>query len=292
MSDSLGKSGSRSKPNYFYSITSIALVLFLTGFFCMVLLQAQRLIVVFKERVNILIELQEDNSVEDQDSVFTHLSEANFTKEGSVQFISREDAASLMREEFGEDFLKLDLPNPFYDVFSFNVKASYMQADSLRQIQSELTALPAVRAVYYQENLISEVAQNIKRIGYLALGLGLFFIFVAVTLIHNTVRLALYANRFLIKNMELVGASWEFISRPYIVRAVLHGMISSVIAIAGLTILLMGMENLLPELRAISDTVSLIFLYLGLIVLGILINAVSTYFVVRKYLRLRMDDMY
>lgn len=292
MSNKLGKTAERNKPNYVYSIISIALVLFLTGFFCMILLQAQRLIVVFKERVNILIELQEDNTSEEKEQLQAFLAQSDFIKEGSVRYISRDEAARIMQEEFGEDFLKLDLPNPFYDIYSFNVKANYMQADSLLQLQSEISALPYVKDVYYQENLISEVANNVRRIGYLALGLGLFFIFVAITLIHNTVRLALYANRFLIKNMELVGASWEFISRPYLIRAAIHGLISSVIAIAGLTFLLMGLERLLPELRAISDTFSLVLLYAGLIVLGIMINTASTYAVVKKYLRMRLDDLF
>ena len=292
MSDSLGKLAERNKPNYIYSIISIALVLFLTGFFCMILLQAQRLIIVFKERVNILIELKEDHTSEDKDLLQAYLTESAFLKENSVQYISREEAARMMQEEFGEDFLKLDLPNPFYDLYSFNVKADYMQADSLEQIQTSLKALSYTKDVYYQENLINEVANNIKRIGYIALGMGLFFIFVAITLIHNTVRLALYANRFLIKNMELVGASWEFISRPYLIRAALHGLISSVVAIGGLTLVLMGMESMLPELRSISDTFSLVLLYTGLIILGILINTISTYAVVNKYLRMRLDDLF
>ena len=292
MSDSLGKLAERNKPNYIYSIISIALVLFLTGFFCMILLQAQRLIIVFKERVNILIELKEDHTSEDKDLLQAYLTESAFLKENSVQYISREEAARMMQEEFGEDFLKLDLPNPFYDLYSFNVKADYMQADSLEQIQTSLKALSYTKDVYYQENLINEVANNIKRIGYIALGMGLFFIFVAITLIHNTVRLALYANRFLIKNMELVGASWEFISRPYLIRAALHGLISSVVAIGGLTLVLMGMESMLPELRSISGTFSLVLLYTGLIILGILINTISTYAVVNKYLRMRLDDLF
>ena len=292
MSNSSGKPAVRTRPNYLYSIISIALVLFLLGFFCLVLLQAQRLVVSLKEKVNILVELREDNADEDKKQLQNYLDQAVFTKEGSVRYISREEAASLMQREFGEDFLKLDLPNPFFDVYSFNVKANYMQADSLQVIQTKIKAFSFVNNVYYQENLINEVANNLRRISYLALGIGLFFILVAITLIHNTVRLALYANRFLIKNMELVGASWEFISRPYLIRAVVHGLISSLIAIAAIALLSGWLKQQLPELRAVSSVQSLIFLFAGLVIAGVFINTASTFFVVKKYLRMRQDDLY
>ncbi len=198
----------------------------------------------------------------------------------------------MMQREFGEDFLKLDLPNPYFDVYSFNVKANYMRADSLQEIRSKIKAFSFVNDVYYQESLISEVANNLRRVSYLALGLGLFFIFVAVTLIHNTVRLALYANRFLIKNMALVGASWDFISRPYLIRALIHGLISSTIAIAAIALLSGWLQQQLPELRAVSKIQTLVVLYLGLVIVGIFINTASTFFVVKKYLRMRQDDLY
>ena len=292
MSSPGGISSNRTKPNYLYSIISIALVLFLVGFFCLLLLQAQQLVTTFKEKVNILVELQEGATAEEKQQIQESLLQKPYTKEGSVRYLSREEAARTMQDEFGEDFLKLDLPNPFFDMYSFNIQAGYMQADSLVQIREELRSIPYVNDVFYQESLVNEVANNIRRVGYMALGIGLFFIFVAITLIHNTVRLALYANRFLIKNMELVGASWEFISRPYLVRAAIHGLVSGLIAIGVLILLLFWLQQLLPEIRDLNNQNTLIFLFIGLVILGILINTVSTYFVVKKYLRMRLDDLY
>lgn len=292
MSEFSDKSTKRTKPNYIYSIISVALVLFLLGFFGLIILHAQRLMIVFKEKVNILAELKESSLETEVDTFKLALENYTFVKEGSVNFISKEEAVELMQEEFGEDFLKLDLPNPFFDVITFNVKAVYLEKDSLQNIREELISYAAVNDVFYQESLTDNIGKNIKRMGFLALGISLFFILVAVTLIHNTIRLALYSNRFLIKNMELVGASWEFISRPYILKAIFQGLLSSIIAIVTLGLIMYWVWQDIPEIRELTDIPGYIALAVLLIVVGILINTLSTYLVVKKYLKMRLDDLY
>ncbi|MCP3933253.1 MAG: hypothetical protein GY705_29635, partial [Bacteroidetes bacterium] len=177
------KGAPKTKPNYVYSIISVTLVLFLLGFFGLVLIQAQNLITSLKERVNVLVELKENTSKAEIDSLQYILKTSSFTKEGTLQFISKEEAAKILREDFGKDFLTLDLPNPLYDVFSFNVIAAYMQADSLDQMRQMIKNLDFIGDVYYQENLVNEIAANIKKIGYISLGIGIFFLFVAFALI-------------------------------------------------------------------------------------------------------------
>ncbi len=292
MSEFSDKSTKRTKPNYIYSIISVALVLFLLGFFGLIILHAQRLMVVFKEKVNILAELKESSLQSDIDTLQVALNSYDFVKEGSVSFISKEEAVQLMQEEFGEDFLKLDLPNPFFDVITFNVKAAYLEKDSLQNIREELMTYEAVNDIFYQESLTDNIGKNIRRLGFLALGISLFFIFVAVTLIHNTIRLALYSNRFLIKNMELVGASWEFISRPYLLKAIVQGIVSSLIAIVALGLIMYWVWQDIPEIRELKDIPGYIALSIFLIAIGILINTLSTYLVVHKYLKMRIDDLY
>jgi cell division transport system permease protein len=292
MSEFSDKSTKRTKPNYIYSIISVALVLFLLGFFGLIILHAQRLMIVFKEKVNILAELKESSPQSDIETFQLALNSYEFVKDGSVNFISKEEAVELMQEEFGEDFLKLDLPNPFFDVITFNVKAVYLEKDSLQNIREELLSYDAVNDVFYQESLTNNIGKNIRKLGFLALGISLFFILVAVTLIHNTIRLALYSNRFLIKNMELVGASWEFISRPYIMKAILQGVISSLIAIAALGLIMYWVWQDIPEIRELKDIPGYIALGVFLIAIGILINTLSTYLVVNKYLKMQVDDLY
>lgn len=292
MSDYNNKDQSRTKPNYLYSIVSVALVLFLLGFFGLIMLSAQSLITTFKEKVNIMVELIETASTEEIQELQTVINQAAFSKSGSIVYTNKEEAAQMMREDFGEDFLKLDLPNPLYDVITFNVKSSYLEKDSLENIKLQLKEYSAVGDVYYQESLVNQIAHNIRRIGLITLGIGVFFILVAITLIHNTIRLALYSNRLLIKNMQLVGASWEFISRPYINKSIFYGLLSSLIAIAALVFLFLWAKQSIPELSILGNIPGFVALFLSMVVLGVLINALSTYFVVKKYLKMRVDDLY
>lgn len=282
----------RTRPNYFYAVLSVALVLFLLGLFGLIAIQANRLVRVFKERINVLVELQEGTDTEAISRLQFRLESSHFIKQESVAFVSREEAARDMVETFGEDFLKLDLPNPFHDILTFNVRADYVHPDSLERIRVRLEKEPIVSGVHYQETLVEEVGGNINRVGLIALVAGLFFIGVAVTLIHNTIRLALYSNRFIIRNMELVGASWEFISRPYLLRSLRHGLLSAAIAIGGLILLLTWAQNRLPDLKQVEDITGFIVLFAVLVVLGVVISMASTYYVVRKYLKMREDDLY
>jgi len=281
----------RSRPNYLYSIVSVALVLFALGFFALTALNAQLVVQRLKEKVNLIIELQAEGDAGAR-AILREVEQQPFVREGSAEYISKEQAAEIMREDFGEDFLKLDLPNPLYDVITFNVRASYMHPDSLGKIRTSLIEREGITDVYYQESLVNDIADNIRSIGLAAVIVLLLFIGIAVALIHNTVRLALYANRFLIKNMELVGASWEFISRPFLRRAMLHGLISGSIASLGLLVLYLWIQSDVSGLRDLQDWTGMIMLFVLLLALGMAINTLSTYYVVRKYLKMRVDDLY
>ena len=197
-----------------------------------------------------------------------------------------------MKDEFGEDFLKLDLPNPLYDILTFNVKSEFMATEKLSAMKKQIRNETIVNDVFYQESLVNSIAQNIEKLSLYALTSGIFFIIVAVTLIHNTVKLALYSNRFLIKNMELVGASWKFISNPYLKRAIEHGIISGIISIGLLTAILVLAYREIPELNEMNPSGYIIMLFIFLLILGIMITAFSTYYVVHKYLKMRVEEMY
>lgn len=279
------------RPNYWTSVGSVAVVLFTLGFFVLTVVNARLLIKQLKEQVNLIAEL---NSLggEQGEALTAEINRLPYVREGSATFISKEEAAELMRKEFGDDFLKLDLPNPLYDVITFNVESAYMESDSLAKIRKRLIEREGVADVYYQENLIADIARNAKAIAWAALAILALFTAVAVALIHNTVRLALYANRFLIKNMELVGASWEFISRPFLKRAVWHGALSGLAAFLALMLLAAWVEQSAVGLSLLKGWSDKALLGGLLMLLGGVINALSTYYVVRKYLRMRVDDLY
>lgn len=292
MAEPNGNMTGRPRPNYLYSIISVALVLFTLGFFALVVLNARQMVQGLKEKVNLIVELKPEAGEAEARQLEQRLAGSVFAKSGSVTYISKNEAADIMREDFGEDFLKLDLPNPLYDVITFNVKATYMNADSLQQIRAQLMEEPPVSDIFYQESLVDEISENISSISLVGLGILLFSVFIAATLIHNTVRLALYANRFLIKNMELVGASWEFISRPYLQRSAWHGALSGMLASAGLLALYYWFQHTIPGLNGAYNWPGFFALTLVLCVLGVAINTLSTYLVVRKYLKMRVDDLY
>jgi cell division transport system permease protein len=159
-------------------------------------------------------------------------------------------------------------------------------------VREDLKQLLFVNDVYYQESVSGSIAQNLKKLSIWILGFGLFFVLVAVALILNTVRLALYANRFLIKNMELVGASWGFISRPYINRSFWQGVLCSTLAIAGLSALLyLGFRDE-QDLPSAINFVGVGIVFGALFLLGFVLMVLSTYYIVKKYLRMRVDDLY
>ncbi len=280
------------KPNYFYTIVSVTLVLFLLGLFGLLVLEGQLFIQSLKEKVEIIVELKEEASPGGVDSLKQYLAASSFYKANSARFISKEEGAAMMREDFGEDFLKLDMANPLYDVLIFNVVADWMHPDSLKAAREDLRHFSFVSDVFYQEGLADAVAANLKDISLIVLGAGIFFIVVAVALILNTIRLALYANRFLIKNMELVGASWGFISRPYLWKSTWHGLISGLLAIVLLVGLLWLWQHKMPEAQDFIRLPGIATIFGSLVVLGILIMVSSTYYVVNKYLRMRVDDLY
>lgn len=280
------------RPNYIYTIVSVALVLLLLGLFGMWLLQAAHLSKTLKEQIDILVELRDDTATEDRESLMRKLGTETYVRAGSVEFLSREDALLEMGDEINHDLVDLDLPNPFRDVITFNVGAAYLQADSLAWITRAVGANPVVLDVYYQESFIDRVVSNAQRIAYMFLGLGLLLVLIAVVLIHNTVRLSLYANRFLIKTQELVGATWGFISRPYLRRAFWHGLLSGLIAIGGLVGIQFWLQDQIPELQMFEQPTWLLGLYGAMLILGIGISYLSHLSVVRKYLRMRIDDLY
>ncbi|MEZ4950908.1 MAG: permease-like cell division protein FtsX [Saprospiraceae bacterium] len=281
-----------NKPNYFYSILGITLVLVLVGVFGLLMMHANGLFHWFKEKVEIIVEIRNDVSRDSISVLETQLKSDPYVKAGSLKLISKEEGAEMMRKEFGEDFLKLDMPNPLFDILTFNVVASYQKQGEMDQIIAGLKAKPEVRDAYYQEGMADLIAGNLKRIGWFSLGIGIVLFFITLFLIHNTIRLALYSNRFLIKNMELVGASWSFISKPFLKRSFWHGLIAGLLAIIILLGLHLMAEQEFPELQNILNFQWLGIMLGSLVLFGILISIASTWFVVNKYLKMRVDDLY
>lgn len=288
----------RHKTNYFYSIISVALVLFLLGFFGAALLFVKQQADSQQEKISMMVELKEEADSTSLSQLKAELPTADFANE--VKFVSKQEAAEMMRRSFGDGYIDKDMPIPYFDAYSINLKPDRMSKDSISAISTRLKENKAISDVYMDESLISEISKTIQKIAFIAFIIIALFIIVVITLIHNTIRLNLYSDRFIIKNMELVGASWQFISRPYIRRGILNGFISSLIALAMIAIVWFSLQNFLQYFLQ-QDTLELNLLlknyvfwaYIaGLILLGVLISWISTFYVVNKYLKMRLDELY
>jgi cell division transport system permease protein len=282
----------RTRPTYIYSIISVALVLYILGFFGLMTIHARKLVTLFKEKVDIWLELKPNVPKDDVARIINNVSREPFVKKETIAFITREQAQAAMKEDLGEESMLQDIPNLLRDVVRFNVRADYLQADSLAHWRDQLRQDTMIAELYFEAANTGNIGRNIQNLGWITLGLGFLLIFAAITLIHNTIRLALFSNRFLIKNQELVGASWNFISRPYIQRGILNGLWSTLIALFALIGTLWIAQRLLPDLRQLEDIDSLVIIFASLAVLGVFISGVSTYFVVQRFLRVRVDDLY
>jgi len=243
----------------------------------------------------LMVEFKDNVSKEEIQKVMDWLEELEYVRPNSVEFINKESAAKEMKAELGDNWTALDIDNPFFDIVNFNLKANYLNEEGLLMVSNLIKEKSVVSDVFYQSDLAEQINNNLRKIGWTSFILGLLFIIIAVTLIHSTIRLAMYSDRFLIKNMQLVGANWKFISRPYLDRSFRNGLWSSLIAIVMLGIVLMIMNNQFPDLKLelwFQSPISLAIVILGIFGMGILISGLSTYYVVNKYLNMRLDDLY
>jgi cell division transport system permease protein len=280
----------RGKATYTYSIIGVALVLFLLGSLGWLVINAGELSKSFKENIEISVILNDNTRDEMAVKLKDIIDKQPFTK--SSQYITKDKAAEQFKKDFGEDFLQVLDYNPLYTSVNFHLKSDYMNTDSLIKIEKFLLQSNVVREVFYQKNLVDIMNSNVRRIGYVILAISLFLIFSVIILIDNTIRLAMFSNRFLIKTMQMVGATRWFIAKPFNIRGVVNGIISAAIAIVGILTLKLFAESWLPELKVLANTQWLIILCFSILALGIFISLLSTHRSVIKYLRSQLDDLY
>ncbi|MBC9933979.1 cell division protein FtsX [Chitinophaga qingshengii] len=290
MAQSGKSSAKKSKPSYLYSIIGVALVLFSLGTLGLVVIHASKLSKYFKESIEIQVILR-DNVKENQ-ALALRDSIAHKPYIKSIEFVSKDMAAQRFQKDFGEDFIQLLQYNPLYASINIKANANYVNNDSLKVIENNLTQQSIVRELSYQRTLVSKLNENVNKIGMVILIISCLLALVVIFLIDNTIRLAMFSNRFLIKTMQMVGATRWFIAKPFDLRSIANGAISALIAIAGLVAILSFADKALPELNGLRDNVMIALLFLGMLVVGIAISLFSTHRSVMKYLRLKLDDLY
>lgn len=291
MAQQPGKSSAKkSKPSYIYSIIGVGLVLFLLGTLGLIVIHANKLSEYFKESIEIQVILRDNVKEELAVALKDSIGQRPYVK--SIEYVTKDVAAKRFQTEFGEDFINLLQYNPLYASINIKGNARYVNPDSLKIIEANLTQQSIVREVSYQRVLVSKLNENVRKIGLVILGISLLLALVVIFLIDNTIRLAMFSNRFLIKTMQMVGATRWFIAKPFDIRSIINGALSAILAIAGLIGILYFADQLLPELSSMRDYFMITVLFLGMIIIGICISLVSTHRSVMKYLRLKLDDLY
>lgn len=277
-------------------VFSISLALFVIGLFGLLLIHAGKL----SERVKESIEMQvylDRNLTEEQLSRLQKTFEAKeyvAVKNDTVQvrYISKEEGAKAFLDETGEDFMAFLGENPLRDAYVLKIAADHSSSPELKSIKLDLEDASGVYEVQYVESLIESINSNIEKISLLLLGFAAILILVVVILINNTIKLALFSQRFLIRSMQLVGATSYFIQRPFLNRAAWQGMVSGIIASVLLFLLLQYAYHEIEELKLLRDMEQTYLLMGALVVIGIIIGFLSSYRAVRKYLGLSLDELY
>jgi cell division transport system permease protein len=282
--------GKKSKPSYLYAIIGVSMVLFLLGTLGWLVINGRSLTREFKENITVTTDFHDNVSPEKIAQLEGILKKQPFSKRSRV--ISKEEALRLQSEIEGENIGQFLGYNPLFASLEMNVYAEYANRDSLEKIRQFILQSNIVREVTYPKRNVEQMNANFRKINIILGVIAILLVFAVVILIDNTVRLAMFSNRFLIKTMQMVGASRFFISRPFDRRAILNGLISGLIAIAGIWLVMKFAESQLPELKALHDNTLLAILMLGLLVLGVLISLLSTHRSVVKYLKMHVDDLY
>ena len=282
----------RLRSSYIISLLSITLVLFVLSIFTLLMLYANRISSYIKENIGFEIVMKKGVKEADILSLQKELDKKNFVK--STKYISKEEATRQLSEDLGEDILQWlgDVENPLLPSIDVRFTSEYANNDSIAKIEDWVTKKKIVKEVYFQKSLINSINDNVNTLGAVLLLVGAVLLIMAVTLISNTVRLSIYAKRFIVRSMQLVGATQEFIMKPFMKTFIIQGVIGSVIALALLTVFILTMMKKVPELEILTNFGGIVTIYLSTLLLGVILTSLSSFFSMRKYLDADIDELY
>ena len=276
--------------SYFSVVISISLVLFLLGLLGLLGLNTKKLADHFKEKIALTVYLKDTAKQVEIDQLQQSLALAEYTK--SATFVSKEQAAEEHSATIGENFMEFLGYNPLQNSIDVYMLADYVSPTKLEEIQAEIITKDFVDEVVYDRPLIVLLNDNIKKVSFWVLIISGVFLFIAVLLINSSIRLSVYAKRFTIKTMQMVGATKSFIRRPFIWKSMKLGIIGSVIAIAGVAAILYYLDQSFPDMKFTEDVVLLSGLFVFILLMGLLISWLSTFFATQRFLNLRTDELY
>lgn len=280
----------RLRSSYITSIISISLVLFLLGLLGLLVLNAKRLSDYVKENIGFSVILKENVKEVDVILLQKSLDASEYVK--STKYITKEQAAEELKNDLGEDFIEFLGFNPLLASIEVHLYADYANTDSIKVIEQQLKQFEPIKEVFYQKSLVSLVNENIKKISLIILVFSGMLLLVAITLINSTIRLSVYSKRFIINTMQLVGATRGFIRRPFLYKSAGNGIIAAFIALGFLSGVLYLAQKEFRDIVSFQDVEIVGVLFLAILLFGIIISWISTFFAVSKFLRMNVDKLY
>lgn len=281
----------RSKPNYIYSIIGVAIVLFIMGIMGWLFLNLRTIGDNFKEdiRISIYLKSTDKNTI---GKLQGYIAGQAYAK--NVEYVDKEKAKAIWNAENSEDWAKILDVNPLPESVDFFAKADYVNPDSLNKITANIAAnfKNDVADIQYPKSLVSSLNERAAKVGIIFLVMSIILCVIVIISIDNTIRLAMFSNRFLIKTMQMVGATRGFISKPLVVRALINGLISAGIALVVLFALIQWTAAQFPQIQTLQGMGNNLILFFGLIIVGVGISVLSTYRSVVKYLKMKLDELY
>ncbi|RKE98518.1 cell division protein FtsX [Ichthyenterobacterium magnum] len=276
--------------SYFSVVISIALVLFLLGCLGLLVLNAKKVADHFREQVVVTIYLNDSAKDVEINQLEKSLAMADYTK--ATKFVSKEEAVDIVKADIGEDFMEFLGSNPLQRSIDVYLKADYVTNETLDGITEELANKKFIEDITYDNDLVELMNNNVKKITFWVLILSALFTLIAVLLINSSIRLAVYSKRFIIKTMQMVGATKRFIRRPFVFKSVQLGVIGAIVALIGMAIVLYYLNSTFPELELLQKPILLAALFVGIFLLGILITWISTFIATQRFLNLKTDQLY
>ena len=276
--------------SYFSVVLSVFLVLFLLGVLGLFIINSKKLADDFKENIAMTVFFKNEANDSILKAFGTELKSSRFTK--TYDFVTKEAAAKQHTDIIGEDFMEFLGENPLQNSYDIHLRANYVIKDSIAKIETRLRKNAMISDIVYDKQLVNLVNDNIKRVSMWILIVSGFLAVIAVLLINSSLRLSIHSNRFIIKTMQMVGATKAFIRKPFVVRSIKLGMIGAGLAIIALIGVLIYVQSHFPNFGILEDKASVVLVLLAVLGVGILITWLSTYFATQRFLNLRTDDLY
>lgn len=276
-------------------VVSLTAALFLIGFCGLLVIQSRKLVSVIKQNLEVTVFLNKDLPPAARETIYKEISDKPFTLKGvdsSVVFVSKEQAAKEFIEGTKEDFTSLLGENPLLDSYRVKVSEEYFNEEKLKAIQGQLERVSGVHEVVYHQDLADQINRNIAKIYLVMAAFAIIMLIIIVILINNTIKLAIYSQRFLIRSMQLVGATDGFIQRPFLMHGAMQGAVGGVLACVFLVILQQTAVRNVEGLVVLQEYSKLGILLICILLLGILVGLTCTYQSLSRYLRISLDELY